>query len=73
MKRPIQENIYPKWENFANQSMEKMVILFADMKKWHASAGNPENLNRYFDFGEKLAVSMIGYNFIVDIFLIMYL
>ena len=53
MKRPIQENIYPRWDSFANQSMEKMVLLFADMKKGHASVGNPEKLENYFKFGKR--------------------
>lgn len=73
MKRPIQENIYPRWDSFANQSMEKMVLLFADMKKGHASVGNPEKLENYFKFGKEQKVNMIGYSFTVGIFLTMYL
>lgn len=73
MKRPIQENIYPKWDNFANQSMEKMVLSFADMKKGHASVGNPEKLENYFEFGKRAESEYDWVQLHSGIFLTMYL
>ena len=46
----VSENIYPRWSDFGNRSMEKMLLLFADTHKSHAVAGDIQVLEDYFDF-----------------------